>query len=358
MKSQQLKSWIIIALAGLVSHVAQAQATVHQWTSKTGRTISAEYVKGDATTVTIFTNGRNYVVKLASLQPESQALARKLTASAAMHDSVKPAPPRQQADVVTRPKDTGEDERGPGGQTSKETPASAKAQLSYMMSHKNGKQVRSAKCRVKIKLRGADAQSAYAIGPATAEPITVDGQVIELERDRFGPSKFSLVDRSKEGFFAQHPKDGIGFTVKYGVLPDDPTSIECVKGSVMVLTGGKERVVSLPNVLKHPDGPINDPILSAAGLALTLEKHTFGNDVQLDIVMKKGSLGFAGYRLTDPAGKVIKPSSSGSCRQGDIVVTNINKTKALLQGATLHILVRQGFRKVSLPFKVENVPIK
>ena len=56
------------------------QTQIHEWTNKAGRTIKAKFVRGDEETVTIFANGRNYVLKLADLSPESQSLARKLSA--------------------------------------------------------------------------------------------------------------------------------------------------------------------------------------------------------------------------------------------------------------------------------------
>ena len=56
------------------------QVGIHKWTNKDGQTINAKFVKGDAETVTIFTNDRDFTVKLSDLSPESQALARKLSA--------------------------------------------------------------------------------------------------------------------------------------------------------------------------------------------------------------------------------------------------------------------------------------
>lgn len=63
------------------------------WTDKTGRVIKAEFVKGDAESVTIRMAGREYVVKLLNLSPESQDLARKLTAEAAKPPKPNPFEP-------------------------------------------------------------------------------------------------------------------------------------------------------------------------------------------------------------------------------------------------------------------------
>ena len=82
---------------------ASGHVEIHEWTNKAGRTIRAKFVRGNAETVTIFTNGRNFTVKLSDLRPESQALARKLSAQpeseANSPDSPADAP---QAEVPTK----------------------------------------------------------------------------------------------------------------------------------------------------------------------------------------------------------------------------------------------------------------
>jgi hypothetical protein len=66
------------------------QVEIHEWTNKAGRTIKAKFVKGDAETVTIFTNDRDFTIKLSDLSPESQALARKLSAPPASDANIPP----------------------------------------------------------------------------------------------------------------------------------------------------------------------------------------------------------------------------------------------------------------------------
>ena len=54
--------------------------TLHPWTDLQGRTLQAEYIKSDGITVTINWNGKVIPIPLATLSPESQALAQKLSA--------------------------------------------------------------------------------------------------------------------------------------------------------------------------------------------------------------------------------------------------------------------------------------
>ena len=61
------------------THVVFGQANLYEWTNSGGTTIKAKLVRADAEKVTLFMNGRNFVVKLADLKPDSQALVRKLS---------------------------------------------------------------------------------------------------------------------------------------------------------------------------------------------------------------------------------------------------------------------------------------
>ena len=72
--------FLIILLTLLCLCWDTAQASEHEWTNTRGQTIKAEFIfmKGD--NVTISMKGKTYGLKLSSLSPESQALARKLSA--------------------------------------------------------------------------------------------------------------------------------------------------------------------------------------------------------------------------------------------------------------------------------------
>ncbi len=62
-----------------ITQIVLAQSEIHEWTNSGGRTIKAKFVRGDAETVTLFMNGRNFVIKLSDLKTESQELAQKLS---------------------------------------------------------------------------------------------------------------------------------------------------------------------------------------------------------------------------------------------------------------------------------------
>ena len=72
---------------------------LHPWTDLQGRTLEASFMKSDGVTVTINWNGKVVPIPLATLSPESQALAQKLSApsvSVNPFDTIKaPANPKQ-----------------------------------------------------------------------------------------------------------------------------------------------------------------------------------------------------------------------------------------------------------------------
>ena len=72
---------------------------LHPWTDLQGRTLEASFMKSDGVTVTINWNGKVVPIPLASLSPESQALAQELSApsvSVNPFDTIKaPANPKQ-----------------------------------------------------------------------------------------------------------------------------------------------------------------------------------------------------------------------------------------------------------------------
>ena len=72
--------FVFWAVLSLVFFFLVAQAEEHDWTSKSGNTVRAEFVFATEDSVTLSVKGKNFAVKMSLLSPESQALARKLAA--------------------------------------------------------------------------------------------------------------------------------------------------------------------------------------------------------------------------------------------------------------------------------------
>jgi eukaryotic-like serine/threonine-protein kinase len=85
-----MKKLLSVLLVGVSASLVplHANAQVHRWTNKEGAIITAEFVSATDEAVTISMKGKTYVVRLADLTPQSQALAKKLN-----HQKLNPEPP-------------------------------------------------------------------------------------------------------------------------------------------------------------------------------------------------------------------------------------------------------------------------
>ena len=78
---------------------------LHPWTDTQGRTLQAAFVKLDSSSVTVNWQGKNVPLPLASLNSDSQALARKLASSSVpkTNPSVKPSSSNSSPSLVNKP---------------------------------------------------------------------------------------------------------------------------------------------------------------------------------------------------------------------------------------------------------------
>ena len=72
-----MKKWIT-ALCTAALFLARLGGETHEWTNTRGQAIQAVFVSATNKTVTISMQGKTFVLQLAELSPQSQALARKL----------------------------------------------------------------------------------------------------------------------------------------------------------------------------------------------------------------------------------------------------------------------------------------
>ena len=86
--------YIFIFSSFLLFQFLSAEAQ-HSWTDLQGRTLQASFIKSDGVTLTIKWNGKIVPIPLATLSPQSQALAKQLStesSSANPFDSIAPTP--------------------------------------------------------------------------------------------------------------------------------------------------------------------------------------------------------------------------------------------------------------------------
>ena len=221
----------------------------------------------------------------------------------------------------------------------------------------DGKQTSSHNLVVKVELHGGDAAAAYSMGPFKAEPLTVGGKNIEME-EPFSIGDFETIDHSKEGFFAEHPKDGVRVEIEYAGVAKDMAKVDLVKGTVKVLTGGTAKEVVLDDLLKRAAGPIVDPGLAKMGLALKFDRQSFEDQVSLSVSTKIGAKGLVGLELVDADGKPAENMGGGTGSDGRTMSHSISVEKADLAGLKLKILFRDGGEEKTLPFEVRDVAVE
>lgn len=328
----------LLTLAAVSFNGAVGQET-RIWTSDTGQyTVEASFVSliGDQVTLNR-TVGGPVTLPLSRLSPADQAVARQLAAateSGPAADAGAPAPPTEGVKVA------------------------AGARLQRSVGFANGVETSSHMLRVEVTLTGGAAAEAGAVGPVTAEPVTVDGAPREA-RQLFALDGFKPIDREAEGIFAEHPKDGIKLELDFGEVPEDTAVIGPVRGSVLVMAGGAERTVEIADLGRLQNGPLADPALERAGITATLRRAVENGEPFVEITIREtqaGSFGDADLLRADGSNPYAGKSSG---RGGDeITVQFSGLNPADLSGVKLVLRFREGGAEVSIPFDVPEVRVE
>ena len=280
-------------------------------------------------------DGRVITLPLDKLSPEDQDLARKL--STASEPVVPPTKPDADESNVE---------------------ATAKGTLKQWVTIRDDKEITSYSLDIEVDLIGGDAAEAYSVGPVTAEPVVVDGKKMAME-DMPGAGGFEAIDRSETGFFAEHPENGVRAEISYGKVPEKTSDVGPIKGSVKVLVGGTERIVSLTNLATRPTSDIEDAILSAAGFAAKFTRQDIGGG-HLDVGVEmsgESAKAFVGMKLVGADGEEI-PASSGSFSSEDMIGHSKSAERKDLEGASLKLEFREGLRELEIPFEFASVKVE
>jgi hypothetical protein len=211
---------------------------------------------------------------------------------------------------------------------------------------------------VKVQIRGEDAEKVYALGDIAAEPIEVDGRKIVAEPPKFKIKGFSCLNRWSSTSY--HPKDGIGINLEFPGIPENGKLIDTVRGTVQVLAGGSEHVVSIHDLSNRKPGPIESPVLKTAKLKVDFDRLVTRFDDEAYVCIKldmDGKNAFAGLQLVGADGKVSNHTPQ-IVQIGNTYECAYMINKADLGKASFRILLRDGGEVKSLPFEVHNVNIE
>ncbi len=305
------------------------------WTDASGKhTLEAEFVALKEGKITLRTNeGKVTTFPFKNLSKDDRSHAMKLALG----------------EASTRPE-------SPGNLSKGDVKINAKAQLVELSrENRTGKVSVSHNLSVEVELTEGTAAEAYAIGPATFEPIVVNGRKIEPRRG-FHSRDFVPIKRNESEFLSEHPKDGIRVDATFAKMPKALGQIDVLKGSVKVLAGGTEKTVKLDRLLTRTTASIDHPGLKAEGFDLKFTRNSQGDSSDVGVSMKSGTRGFAGLKLIGADGKPVPNTGSGTMEGGGIVQHTVYATNSDLKNATLVIVLRNG-KELDLPFEVKRVRI-
>lgn len=306
-------------------------ADARLWKDATGKfSVEAEFISLDGDNVGLKTSaGKVITLSLAKLSKEDQALA------------LQQAGPSAKAPASI-----------PAGMT-----VTAKGKLNKMAMFEGGKQTTASQLEIVVTVSGGIAADSYAVGPVTAAPLKAGGQTLNLQ-PVIGFDGFETIDRSKKGFMATHPENGISIKLNFGQVPESMKSAGPVRGSVKVMAGGKEKVVAIAKPLTQPVGVIKDPALKAAGLEVTFTRKLQGDNVDIVVEMNaKSALSFVGLKLTGKNGGDVNGGSGSAISNGTVQISK-SASKADMEGAALELRFREGGKEVQIPFDIPEVTIE
>lgn len=224
----------------------------------------------------------------------------------------------------------------------------------------DGKPVAYFVAQVDLLIRGDHEKDAYAIGEVTAKPIEFDGREIPCDKPRFWMGGFSWLDR----WFPEtkQPADGVLVQLSFSDIPKEAKQIDKLEGTVQMLTGGDEKQVAIKDLTRRKPGPIESPVLDAAGLRVSFKREEelpLEDDVEVGIKMNMDERSaFAGLRMVEPSGRLSDRTPVYSIHDDETFECGYRIAKADLAKAGLLILVRVGGKLKTIPFKAENIAIK
>jgi len=236
-------------------------------------------------------------------------------------------------------------EKSPKAEVVKGLRTSAEALISKVRYWDGHKRADKIVCDVVVKFSGDEARAAYAIGPVEANAFTADGKRFEGKGRIFGP-KYQTIDRNKQDL-----KEGIQIDYKFEKMPKGFSGFKTIKGSALVFTGGVEKVLNLGNILELSNGVLSHPVLKKIGLEISYEtRKREDGDYDFDFEMKKESLGFVEFKLMKTNAKKHLRFGSSSFG-GDMMTYSTRGSKKSFEGTPLKIIIREGSKKVYIPFE-------
>ncbi|HYO09519.1 MAG TPA: hypothetical protein VER17_11150 [Tepidisphaeraceae bacterium] len=145
--------------------------------------------------------------------------------------------------------------------------------------------------------------------------------------------------------------------VKLALPPRGATRIARLRGSFQVLGGGEEKVIAIDKLKSRAGRPVDDPVLSAAGLKLEITQPDPGRPAEVGLHFS-GHLDALGedVQFADAQGKDVKTRHVGvTGAEGRTATYNLGRE--LDDPVVVRVPVLVGQRVETVPFDVKDVQL-
>lgn len=182
------------------------------------------------------------------------------------------------------------------------------------------------------------------------------------DSDASQPTPMALVD----SFGGDEPQEGFHFEIRalHAIPPRHAKSIKVIEGTVDILAGGEQKFIDVPIKPEMYEKPVDDPALKAIGITVTLHDPrtkttdlSFGDGATVPVTVVGDYESIGAISVVDAAGNSIVHGSASHGFGGAILMHHFVKGD-LPDGAKLRIEAWLGHRKVTVPFKFENIELR
>ena len=329
-------------------------AFAQSWTSANGKfTVEAEFVqiKDDKVQLKKESNGKLIWVELKKLSPEARKQAKRLQKKA---DGIA-AKPEKTETKKTEKKKTSEAKMA-DSDLMKQVELECTAELKESKFNNEDPQV-----VVSVVASGPPAAEALKYGKVKLEKFADGtGKKLKPEEDRFSindiTKSFEKVER--DGFFGNHPEDGVAVEFK---LPAEmtPKMISEVSGTFSILTGGTRSIESIPDLSEKLGKTLKSDVLKKAKLKIELEKPIVeGNSYTLSFNVSGNRDSLNRIWIADAKQRELE-GSQGSSNSNSGTSANYSFTygKDVSDTAVLYIEIVDGAVELKVPFEFSDIEV-
>lgn len=220
------------------------------------------------------------------------------------------------------------------------------------------------KLELSVFIRGEQAAQASAFGKLELDALKDNaGRPLEAKLGGMHFSGEDMVPVKREDFFAKHPKDGLRIPIEIAG-PGPIKKLDAVSGTITLRTGGEYETITVEKAMNHLGKPFEQSgiqleIGRGKGDSETVGLSGFGAEAaEMVTVDVEGDLqSLVQVMLTDPKGKPLDTSITGSSGFGNNMAYSFGLEKPLPENAQLRLTLHKNAKEVAVPFAAKDVKV-